>query len=794
MPIRTVYFSIVTLVILPVFLLFSPGLKAQTDCDNPIVISSILISNATCGNSTGNIILNLSPGLYQYNWTPAVSILNVASNLQAGSYHVEVVRLLDPACTLDTTILVNNSNGPSVNVSGVEPANCQASNGRIALSPTTLNYSWSNGTTGPVNDNLAAGCYYVTATGTGGCYSVHKICVPNVNPLQTQSVVLQNAKCSMANGAANIVVTGGSGLYDYTLNPGPPFNGLAAGPYTVGITDIVTGCQEEASFVIENIPVSAEVTIEPRHVRCPGESNGSVDITVDPDMQFTLPYTVAVTDVNGTTYSPGNLLPGNYFVQVSDADGCKLPLQQFEIETPPQFVSQAMVVPGDCETGGQIQLTISGGTGPKRVDWHDLPGINNPEDRQNLEPGIYTATVRDSLDCFFMTNPLLVTVPCARTDTFLFDVPLNSMDTFCMSLPTGVLPNAATFSLPGNGGALAGNSAFGSWVLQPDGCLIYSAGNMTGLRVDTICIASMINQPGLSDTICVLVNIVEQPCLPVHNYVTNGNGTIVWTLAECDADSIFCINIPTGQLTNWEITDNQIPVNEITTCGANAAIRLDTGVHVLHIRNLHTTCSYNVRVEIACDEVVIPADTTYAVPDAAYTSRGEPVDISILQNDVMLGVVGNTGALTAVEILDAPVTGNYTYHPATGVLTYTPDDLHCGPAVFVYQITDTNGKQSETTATITVICDKILVFNGISPNGDGRNDVWHMPGIEQYPLNEVRVFNRWGQQVFEKTGYSNTEGWDGRWNGRDLPDGTYFYTIDLRDGSAVLNGFLQIQR
>ncbi|MCB0663744.1 MAG: gliding motility-associated C-terminal domain-containing protein, partial [Saprospiraceae bacterium] len=57
--------------------------------------------------------------------------------------------------------------------------------------------------------------------------------------------------------------------------------------------------------------------------------------------------------------------------------------------------------------------------------------------------------------------------------------------------------------------------------------------------------------------------------------------------------------------------------------------------------------------------------------------------------------------------------------------------------------------------------------------------------------NLVRVYNRWGNLVFEQKGYRGT--WDGTWNERDLPDGTYYYLIDLGDGQ-LYSGFLQINR
>ena len=239
-----------TLILLLAGLVQGYHVKGQTACDNPITISSILISNATCGNSTGTIILNLGNGAFQFNWTPSVSVSNVASNLQAGTYQVQIVRADNPNCTLDTAIIVNNSNGPAVQVSSISPANCLATNGKITLSPATLNYAWSNGESGAVNDNLPAGCYYVTATNNSGCYSVLKVCVTNTNPLESEVVVLQNAKCGLPTGAANVLVEGGSGQYAYTLGPAPPFLGLAAGLYFCKIlkNNVFTRCYSKNTF------------------------------------------------------------------------------------------------------------------------------------------------------------------------------------------------------------------------------------------------------------------------------------------------------------------------------------------------------------------------------------------------------------------------------------------------------------------------------------------------------------------------------------------------------------------
>ncbi len=88
---------------------------------------------------------------------------------------------------------------------------------------------------------------------------------------------------------------------------------------------------------------------------------------------------------------------------------------------------------------------------------------------------------------------------------------------------------------------------------------------------------------------------------------------------------------------------------------------------------------------------------------------------------------------------------------------------------------------------------------GFTP-GSGQFGTWIINGIEQYPDNTVQVFNRWGNLVYETEGYNNTDNaWTGAANGKlligtDVPDGTYFYLIDLGDGSKPLSGYVIIKR
>jgi gliding motility-associated-like protein len=88
---------------------------------------------------------------------------------------------------------------------------------------------------------------------------------------------------------------------------------------------------------------------------------------------------------------------------------------------------------------------------------------------------------------------------------------------------------------------------------------------------------------------------------------------------------------------------------------------------------------------------------------------------------------------------------------------------------------------------------------GFSPNGDGNNEFWNIRGIDYYSENQVNVFNRWGNLVYETTGYNNTSNsWQGQVNGKlslgsNAPDGTYFYVIKVNGGKPI-SGYVIIKR
>lgn len=92
---------------------------------------------------------------------------------------------------------------------------------------------------------------------------------------------------------------------------------------------------------------------------------------------------------------------------------------------------------------------------------------------------------------------------------------------------------------------------------------------------------------------------------------------------------------------------------------------------------------------------------------------------------------------------------------------------------------------------------ELNVFNAVSPNDDGLNDILKIQNITLFPNNIVTIYTRWGDKVFEMAGYDNDEnvfkGFSNVRNTKELPEGTYYYVIEKGDGSSNLNGFFVLR-
>ncbi|MDA9715042.1 gliding motility-associated C-terminal domain-containing protein, partial [Bacteroidota bacterium] len=103
-----------------------------------------------------------------------------------------------------------------------------------------------------------------------------------------------------------------------------------------------------------------------------------------------------------------------------------------------------------------------------------------------------------------------------------------------------------------------------------------------------------------------------------------------------------------------------------------------------------------------------------------------------------------------------------------------------------------------------LILREIFIPNGFSPNGDGINDTWHITGIDRFPENHVEIYSRWEIKVFDTDNYNSNKEWDGTdqsgtisYGSGLVPEGTYFYIIDLGEGKASrkpIKGYVYVRK
>jgi gliding motility-associated-like protein len=103
---------------------------------------------------------------------------------------------------------------------------------------------------------------------------------------------------------------------------------------------------------------------------------------------------------------------------------------------------------------------------------------------------------------------------------------------------------------------------------------------------------------------------------------------------------------------------------------------------------------------------------------------------------------------------------------------------------YTVEIADRHGCANTGEITIVVVCGKENVFipNTFSPNGDGRNEVFYPKGTGLFRVKSMRVFNRWGEIVFEKNEFTANDpsaGWNGMFKGKLASPDTYIYTMEI---------------
>jgi gliding motility-associated-like protein len=225
-------------------------------------------------------------------------------------------------------------------------------------------------------------------------------------------------------------------------------------------------------------------------------------------------------------------------------------------------------------------------------------------------------------------------------------------------------------------------------------------------------------------------------------------------------------------------------INLSNVSGATtAATKFVNGLNLVKVEYSTDGCE-----NYASDTAFITLPTKPIVNDDSYTtSINSEIEIPILNNDDIAG----QAQISFTNVSNAAIkfeNGKYTFTPKTG---------YVGIASIPYKVCVAGCLSlcDEGRVNVNVGLDAPCVVPTIfTPNGDGVNDAFVIPCINsgKYQETSLKIFNQWGDEVYNAHPYSNN--WDGTYGGNPLPTGTYFYIFTPDGKSNSSNGYLILQR
>lgn len=671
---------------------------------------------------------------------------------------------------------------------------------------------------GTVISNLQQGDYTVRVTDTSapglGCVATATLPVKfeSTNFSSTLNSVVQAHCAPMLDGSLTVTnitetIAGTSTTYSMTnladrarfdfqwfdagLNPlsvSPnavnglhAINNAAAGQYYVKITNAM-GCSAElTAAVIDDLTAPPVITLDdflnPAICVMP-ETSGYLQVSADNSLNFS-DYTFewfAGADDNGTRVEPNNATLGNilynqplqYTVRVTDnATNCsEMETYTFRVDTVQIQVLASAVARTNClvDDGSLFATTLSGGGSLYSYAWYSgstttgIP-VYTTKEVANAPIGEYTVVAIDPNHSFCVSAPYTIRVTDARALPNVMATQRNPL-TYC----DPANPNGVAF-------ASVNNNAAGftlDWYRENvNGSPIYRGSEVTGLASGTYVVKATDVLTGCDNTATVLIENnpvnVPEPTVVVVSHHTN-----------CvDADGVLSASVDgntADYLLQWY--DGNSVKNTVDQTG-QLYRNLEDG--------FYTTTATDKRSGCVSEPVVTEVLPFREVPEFDIETRPTNCEQNIgeatlvLKNDVQIFSVewNIAGDIQFGTMLSDLPKGEFTVRATT------------------YQ-------QCFTDKTFTIY-PEVLVFNGVSRNNDGQNDYFEIACIQDFPNNNVKIFNRAGTLVYEANGYNNQDVFfDGVSNkglsllGNELPDGTYFYIIDKGDGSEPRSGYLEL--
>lgn len=786
---------------------------------------SIEVVDATCGQINGSATIYPIGGTlpYTYLWSTG-STSPTIFGLGSGVYTVTVTDF--NGCTLIENIAVGDVGGPVINLDSLKNVSCNGgSNGAVFISVTSgvspYIYAWSNSALTQDISGLVAGTYSVTVTDQSNCQQFATYVVTEPDVLNDSANVVSST-CGAANGSITVYPFGGSAPYTYLWNTGSTsqiLNGVASGTYTVTITD-ANLCTLSSQYFVNSISGPSIAVNSTTNVLCAGDSTGAIFVTASGG---TLPYSFLWSD--GSLIEDNTAIPaGIYTVTVTDNFGCTA-VTTSNISEPQAVNSTFAVTNANCNAAnGAITATVTGGIPAYSYLWNTgstAPSINN------LAAGVYTLTVTDQNSCVNVFNTFVNNVAAPTISV------VDSGNVTCAGLSDGFITVSVTGGATPYSYSWTNTSQTGNQLTNLPGNITYTltiTDNLGCIAIrpvlitepSPLVITSVVPQlNGIYNLSCAgsndgSINITVAGGVTPYSYlwsnfataqdigglsagnytvtVTDANGctaTKSHTLTQppllvsnagsnkvvCGIDSDTLNAVPPTVGTGYWIIVSGSGVFADSTDANTVVSNLSNGVNVFQWVVTDGICS-------AFSQVVITFNTQIEAIAGA--------NKEICENSVLLGATAPQFGFGYWQTINS--SGEIT--DSTEAITFV-NGLNPGVNTFLWTVI--NGTCRDSSELIVFVKDPSDCFEelemptGFTPNDDGYNDVFFIKGLDDYPENELVIYNRWGNQVFEKSGYAND--WKGvNQDGELLPDGTYFVIFKVRSINKILTNYVDLRR
>ncbi|MFP4663274.1 MAG: gliding motility-associated C-terminal domain-containing protein [Bacteroidales bacterium] len=677
-------------------------------------------------------------------------------------------------------------------------------------------YEWSAGSQpdGLGEDsayNLPAGMHYVTISDWMGCSVIDSLYLSEPPTELAMDYTSTPVTChSDTDGAISVTPYDGTPPYSIAWDdPGlegyHPEN-IPGGIYTVSITDN-NGCVLSEDIEVVQ-PDSLVVSATDSDITCNGDADGC--ITLHPE-GGTAPYSYRwFHNLNLDTDSLGDLSPGFYMATVTDSHGCEDTISAY-ITQPDTLELTVNTSDATCQGlhDGWLSISPSGGTPPYTIDWAGEPGLQNVDSINHLSAGTYPVSITDSHDCLYTEN-IAIDEPDNLSISFT-----DTNNISCHGLEDGsVIAHVSGGTEPYTYTWSDGTECEDSLAYNMDAGVEYSVSVVDAQDCNNQHYITL-TEPHKLELENLSTEPVECGVAPGTGYAEADGGTppyeFIWSNGETGPEPD---SLPLG-VVGITVTDDHacqdsstVEVSRTGDINATAGIIDEilcygdsTATAFAHLPDGFPPLTYQWYNE---EETLIrEGDTVNQLPagwyniyahDVYYCS--DTVRIKIEEPDSIdpgLEIISpSCSAEFDGEISSDPEGGTPPYSYAWSTGSFDDEISNIRDGFHSLTITDFNdcNKVVEIDVEEAEYC--VIIHNTITPNGDGKNDTWVVENIGEFPYSEVWILNRNGQEIFYREGYQND--WDGTYKGKDLPDGTYFYILDLGNGRDVKKGHLTIIR